>query len=212
MLDYLLHLDHSLGLLIQQYGVWTYLILFLIIFCETGLVVTPILPGDSLLFATGTLAAHGVLSVRWISLLLILAAVMGDTVNYWMGAILGPKVFHGSGRRFFNQEHLDRTHAFYERYGGKTIVLARFLPIVRTFAPFVAGMGRMTYRTFFAYNVVGGILWIGLFVLGGYYFGTLPVVKRHFSLAVLAIVGLSLLPALIGVVHRFFRSSPVNKL
>ncbi len=202
MLDYLLHLDRYLGLLIQQYGVWTYLILFLIIFCETGLVVTPILPGDSLLFAAGALAAHGTLSARWVCLLLVVAAVAGDTVNYWIGAILGPKMFHGGGRRFFNQEHLDRTHAFYERYGGKTIVLARFIPIVRTFAPFVAGMGRMTYRNFFAYNVVGGILWIGFFVLGGYYFGNLPVVRDHFSLVVLAIIGLSVLPALIEVIRR----------
>ena len=206
-LDAFLHLDRSLGLLIQQYGAWTYLVLFLIIFCETGLVVTPFLPGDSLLFAAGALAAHGALSIRWLCLLLVIAAVAGDTVNYWIGATLGPTVFHGHRRRFFNQDHLDRTHAFYERYGGKTIVLARFLPIVRTLAPFVAGVGRMTYRTFFVYNVLGGVLWIGLFVLGGYWFGNLPVVKEHFSLVIFAIIGFSVLPALIGMLRRRRRAA-----
>src|SRR5512137_1045433 len=170
-LDIILHLDTHLLDLCTQYGTWVYAILFIIIFCETGLVVTPFLPGDSLLFAVGSLAAIGALDLVTILLVLVVAAILGDTVNYWIGAYIGPKVFASGHSRFFKKEHLDRTHAFYEKYGGKTIVIARFVPIIRTFAPFVAGIGAMTYRKFFAFNVSGGILWVGLLVLSGYWFG-----------------------------------------
>lgn len=193
-IDLFLHLDRHLNEIIQAYGVWTYAILVLIIFCETGLVVTPLLPGDSLLFAAGALAALGSLNVWWLFLLLSLAAILGDTVNYWVGYVLGPKVFHQAEARFFKQEYLDRTHQFYEKHGGKTIIIARFIPIIRTFAPFVAGIGRMTYWRFITYNVVGGITWIAIFLFGGYHFGNLPVVKRNFTLVILAIIILSILP------------------
>lgn len=206
LMDYIIHVDVHLGALIQACGLWTYLALFLIIFCETGLVVTPVLPGDSLLFAAGAFAAKGALDVQWLTVLLVLAAVAGDTANYWIGHAVGPRLFHDGARRFFKREHLERTHRFYERHGGKAIVLARFIPIVRTFAPFVAGIGQMTYRRFLAYNVVGGIVWITLFVFGGYWFGNLPVVERHFTLVVLAIVFLSVLPALIELLRQRLRA------
>ncbi len=199
-IDFFIHLDHHLSSVIQSYGGWTYGILFLIIFCETGLVVTPILPGDSLLFATGALAASGSLNVVTIFLLLSAAAVLGDTVNYWIGYFVGPKVFHAEKKsRFFKKEYLDRTHRFYEKYGGKTIILARFVPIVRTFAPFVAGIGRMSYGRFLFYNVIGGVVWIALFVFGGYWFGNLPVVKENFTLVILGIIFLSILPVVIEI-------------
>lgn len=192
-IDLFLHLDQHLDVVIQHYGAWTYLILLAIIFCETGLVVTPFLPGDSLLFAAGTFAARGALDVHVLGLLLAGAAIAGDTVNYWVGAALGPGAF--SGRyRFLNQRHLQRTHAFYERHGGKTIVLARFVPIVRTFAPFVAGIGAMHYARFIAYNVAGGLVWVLMFVYGGYFFGGLEVVRRNFSLVIGAIIVISVLP------------------
>ena len=197
LVDVLLHLDRHLGTVIQDYGGWTYLILFLIIFCETGLVVTPILPGDSLLFAVGTFAARGALDLYVVLLLLSVAAVAGDTVNYAIGYRVGPQVFKRSGSRLLNREYLDRTHRFYERHGAKTIVIARFVPIVRTFAPFVAGIGRMGYGRFVAYNVAGGVGWIVLLVLGGYAFGNIPVVKRNFSLVIFAIIVLSILPGVI---------------
>jgi len=171
--DIFMHLDKHLGAVIQAYGTWTYLILFLIIFCETGLVVTPILPGDSLLFAAGAFAAIGALEVMWLFILLSIAAIAGDTVNYGIGSFMGPKVFHKENVRFLNREYLDRTHQFYERHGGKTIIIARFMPIIRTFAPFVAGLGKMTYVRFISYNVVGGIVWIAVFIFGGYYFGNI---------------------------------------
>ncbi|HXA95245.1 MAG TPA: DedA family protein [Candidatus Dormibacteraeota bacterium] len=197
LLDVLLHLDRHLSEVIQHYGVWTYLILFLIVFCETGLVVTPFLPGDSLLFAVGAFAAIGALDLWLVMLLLAAAAILGDSVNYAVGAQLGPRVFRGEGGRFLNRRHLERTHQFYERYGSKTIVIARFVPIVRTFAPFVAGIGRMSYGRFLFYNVAGALLWIVSLVMGGYLFGNIPVVRRNFSLVVFAIIGLSILPALI---------------
>jgi membrane-associated protein len=200
--DFVLHLDHHLAALIQDYGLWTYLILFLIIFCETGLVVTPILPGDSLLFAVGTFAASGALDLALVLLLLVVAAVAGDTVNYAIGARVGPRLFHKEGVRFLNREYLERTHRFYERYGAKTIVIARFVPIIRTFAPFVAGIGRMTYARFLAYNVAGGVSWILLLVLGGYAFGNIPVVRRNFSLVILAIIAISLLPGVIELLRQ----------
>jgi membrane-associated protein len=205
--DFILHLDRHLAALIQDYGLWTYLILFLIIFCETGLVVTPILPGDSLLFAVGTFAASGALDLGVILLLLSAAAIAGDTVNYAIGARVGPRIFHQEGVRFLNREYLDRTHRFYEQHGAKTIVIARFVPIIRTFAPFVAGLGRMSYARFITYNVVGGVGWIVCLVLGGYAFGNIPVVRQNFSLVIVAIIVLSLLPGLIEVLRQRRRAT-----
>jgi len=196
IIDLFLHLDQHLGQLITQYGTWTHLILFLIVFCETGLVVTPFLPGDSLLFAAGTFAALGALDLWIVVLLLILAAIAGDTVNYWIGAYIGPRAFRGD-IRFLRKEYLDRTHAFYEKHGGKTIIMARFVPLIRTFAPFVAGVGAMSYPRFITYNVVGAMLWVGLFVLGGYFFGNISVVRENFTLVILAIIAISVLPIVI---------------
>ncbi len=193
--DFFLHLDKHLAEVIQAYGTWTYGLLFTIVFLETGLVVTPLLPGDSLLFAAGSFAALGSLDIGLLFVLLSVAAVLGDTVNYAIGHYLGPKVFHFPKSRFFNPEHLKKTHAFYEKYGGKTIIIARFVPIVRTFAPFVAGIGAMSYMRFLAYNVAGGILWVAVCLSAGYYFGNLPFVKKNFSLVIIAIVLISILPA-----------------
>lgn len=202
-IDLFVHLDKHLNDILQQYGTWTYMILFAIIFCETGLVVTPFLPGDSLLFACGAFAAAGALDVSWICILLSIAAIAGDTVNYWIGAYIGPKAFSREDSRFFKKHHLIRTHEFYEKYGGKTIIFARFMPIIRTFAPFVAGIGRMSYGKFLAYNVTGGLLWIFGFVFMGYFFGNIPVVKRNFTLVIMAIIVLSVLPSVIEVIrHR----------
>jgi membrane-associated protein len=192
-IDLFLHLDKHLTALTAQYGGWTYGILFLVIFCETGLVVTPFLPGDSLLFAAGALAALGSLDPWLLFLLLAVAAILGDTANYWIGHVFGARLMRAN-TRWIKKEHLDRTHQFYERYGGKTIILARFVPIVRTFAPFVAGLGAMRYRYFLLCNVVGGVIWVGLFVFAGYFFGNLPPVRENFSLVIVAIIGLSLLP------------------
>ncbi len=207
LIDIVLHLDRHLSTVIQDYGVWTYLILFLIIFCETGLVVTPILPGDSLLFAVGTFAARSALDVGLVLVLLSIAAVAGDTLNYAIGYKLGPQVFRKEGVRFLNREYLDRTHQFYERHGAKTIVIARFVPIVRTFAPFVAGIGQMSYGRFLAYNVAGGVGWIGSLVLGGYAFGNIPVVKENFTLVIFAIIILSILPGVIEFMRQRARPS-----
>lgn len=192
-IDFFLHLDRHLAELIGRYGPWTYGILFLIVFCETGLVVTPFLPGDSLLFAAGTFAALGTLHPFVLFVLLTLAAILGDTVNYWIGARIGPRAFSGKVR-FLNQTHLRKTEAFYEKHGGKTIVIARFVPIIRTFAPFVAGIGTMAYPRFLAYNVIGAVLWVGLFVYGGYLFGNIPLVRQNFSLVIVAIILVSVLP------------------
>lgn len=206
VIDFFLHLDRHLSEVISRYGTWTHFILFLIVFCETGLVITPFLPGDSLLFAAGTFAALGALDLRLIVILLIVAAIVGDTLNYWIGSYIGPKAFRGNGR-FLKREYLDRTHAFYEKHGGKTIILARFIPIIRTFAPFVAGVGAMSYPKFLTYNVVGAVLWVGLLVLGGYFFGNIPVVRENFSLVILAIIFLSVLPIMVETV-RARRSRP----
>lgn len=197
IIDILLNIDEYLNVVIQSFGSWTYLILFLIIFCETGLVVTPILPGDSLLFAAGALAASSSLEVGWLFGLLVIAAIAGDTVNYWIGYFVGPRVFHNDNVRFLKREYLDRTHRFYEKYGGETIIIARFIPIIRTFAPFVAGVGSMTYWRFIAYNILGGIAWIAIFVFGGYYFGNLPIVRDNFSLVIIAIIVVSVMPGVI---------------
>ena len=195
-IDFFLHLDTYLNDIVREYGTWTYIILFLVIFAETGLVVTPFLPGDSLLFAVGALAATGPLNVWVMGILLTIAAIVGDTVNYWLGSKLGARVFDGRNR-FLKREYLERTERFYEKYGGKTIILARFVPIVRTFAPFVAGIGAMNYAKFITYNVVGGIAWVWIFLLGGFFFGNLPVVQENFGLVVIAIILLSVAPALV---------------
>lgn len=202
-MDIFMHLDRHLNAIIQNYGVWTYLILFLIIFCETGLVVTPILPGDSLLFAAGAFAALGSLDPVRLFGLLTTAAVAGDTVNYWAGYYIGPKVFHKEGVRFLNKRYLDRTHRFYERHGVKTIIMARFIPIIRTFAPFVAGIGRMAYLRFLSFSILGGMAWMAIFISGGYYFGNLPVVRHNFTSAIFAIIFISVLPGIVGFLrHR----------
>jgi len=201
LIELFLHLDKHLNVVIQTYGVWTYLLLFIVIFCETGLVVTPILPGDSLLFAAGTFAALGSLNIGLLFVLLAAAAIGGDTANYWIGHFVGPNV------PFMNKEYLDRTHRFYEKHGGKTIVLARFIPIIRTFAPFVAGIGKMTYWRFISYNVIGGLAWVALFTFGGYYFGNIPFVKRNFSIVIVAIIFISLLPMVIEFLSQRFRAS-----
>ena len=206
LIELFLHLDTYLNVVIQQYGVWTYVILFVVVFLETGVVITPFLPGDSLLFAAGAFAASGALEVSWLFGLLCVAAVLGDTVNYSIGYGLGPRAFHGQNR-FFKREHLERTHQFYERHGGKTIVVARFIPIIRTFAPFVAGIGRMSYGRFALYNIGGGLLWTVLFVFGGYYFGNLPVVRRNFTLVILAIGLLSLTPPIVELIQHARRKA-----
>jgi membrane-associated protein len=198
-IDFFLHLDVHLAEIIERFGAGAYGILFLIVFCETGLVVTPFLPGDSLLFAAGAFAALGSFELVPLMVLLIVAAIAGDTVNYWIGARIGPRAFSGNVR-FLKQEYLVRTTEFYEKHGGKTIVLARFIPIVRTFAPFVAGVGRMNYGRFLAYNVAGAVVWVTLFTLAGFYFGNIPAVKDNFTLVILAIIGISVLPIAIEMV------------
>ncbi|MEW6702818.1 MAG: DedA family protein, partial [Bacteroidota bacterium] len=193
IIDLFLHLDRHLHELIQQYGTFTYAILFIVIFAETGFVFTPFLPGDSLLFAAGTFAAKGSLNVHLLFIILSAAAIIGDTVNYWIGHYIGPKLFEKNSR-FLKKEYLDRTHRFYEKYGGKTIIIARFVPIVRTFAPFVAGVGSMTYSKFIAFNIIGGIFWCASFIYGGYFFGNLAFVKNNFSFVIIAIIVVSMLP------------------
>ncbi len=194
LIDFILHLDKHLAEIISQYGMWTYAILFFIIFMETGFVVTPFLPGDSLLFAAGTFAALDALNIFMLVGLLIVAAILGDTVNYWIGHSLGERAYQS---RWVKKEYLDRTHAFFEKHGGKTIFLARFVPIIRTFAPFVAGVGRMSYGYFITYNFVGGITWVMLFTLAGYFFGNIPFIKEHFSIVIIVIILLSLVPVVI---------------
>jgi len=204
-INYFMHLDKYLSAVIQSYGSWTYLLLFLIIFCETGLVVTPFLPGDSLLFAAGSFAALGALNTWWLFILLSLAAVLGDTINYWIGYLVGPKVFHNENVRFLNKKHLQKAHQFYEKYGGKTIIIARFVPIIRTFAPFVAGIGTMSYLKFLAYNIIGGVAWVGICVFSGFYFGNLPFVKKNFSLVILAIIFISLIPGILEFLNHYLQ-------
>jgi membrane-associated protein len=207
LINFILHIDQHLQEIISQYGTLTYLILFLIVFCETGLVVMPLLPGDSLLFAAGTFAALGSLNPWVLILILCIAAIGGDTVNYWIGRWVGPRAF--SGRiRWLRQDYLQRTQEFYHKHGGKTIVLARFVPIIRTFAPFVAGVGQMDYARFIGYNVGGGILWVVLFTLGGYLFGNLPAVRENFSLVVLGIIGVSMIPLVTEWIKARRRATP----
>jgi len=200
--DFFLHIDEHLNAIIEEYGLWTYLILFGIVFVETGVVIMPFLPGDSLLFAAGTFAASGALDLWVLLVLLSAAAILGDSVNYFIGARVGPKVFRRDDVRFLSKKHLDRTHAFYEKHGGKTIIIARFIPIIRTFAPFVAGVGSMTYPRFLAYNVIGGVLWVTVFCVGGYLFGNLEVVEDNFSFIIVAIVLISVMPAVVEYVRQ----------
>jgi len=201
IIDFILHIDVHLATLVAQYGVWVYAILFLILFCETGLVVTPFLPGDSLLFVAGALAAlpTNQLDVHVMALLMALAAILGDAVNYTIGRLFGEKLFSNPDSKVFRRSYLDKTHQFYARHGGKTIILARFVPIVRTFAPFVAGMGHMSYRHFALFNITGGVLWVALFTYAGYLFGDLPVVQENLKLLIVAIILLSILPGVIEV-------------
>jgi membrane-associated protein len=207
--DFILHLDTHLTQLVNQYGLLTYAILFLIVFAETGFVVTPFLPGDSLLFAAGAIAALGSLNIGLVIFLLIIAAIFGDTVNYWIGHFFGKKIIDNPKFPFINQEHIDKTEQFYRKHGGKTIILARFVPIVRTFAPFVAGVGTMHYDTFIKYNVIGGVAWIGLFSLGGYFFGNIPFIKENFHYAIFAIIFLSLVPVIYEYIqHKRYPNVP----
>lgn len=203
IVDFILHIDVHLSELIRDFGLWTYVILFLVITGETGLVIAPLLPGDSLLFASGTFAARGDLNLWVLLVSLSAAAVLGDALNYTVGRFLGPRLFRkGEGSRLFRKEYLDRTHDFFEKYGGATIIIARFLPIIRTFAPFVAGMGRMSYPRFLSYNVVGGIGWVSLFTLAGFYFANIPFVENHFPIVIVAIVLVSLVPTTVEVIRR----------
>lgn len=201
IIDFILHIDQHLAALSAQYGLWIYAILFLIVFCETGLVVTPFLPGDSLLFAAGGIAAVGGMNIHLMVLLLLAAAVLGDAVNFAVGKYFGAKLFANPDSKIFRRSYLDKTHAFYEKYGGKTIIIARFVPIVRTFAPFVAGMAEMDYAKFIRYNIIGAVLWVVLFSYAGYFFANLPVVKNNLGLVLGAIIVISVLPAVIEVIR-----------
>ena len=201
LIDFVLHMDEHLSVIISNYGTWTYGILFLIIFLETGFVITPFLPGDSLLFAAGSFAALGALNPVYLFILLSIAAVIGDTVNYSIGHYIGPRAFSGE-IKYLKKEHLDRTSEFYEKHGGKTIILARFIPIIRTFAPFVAGIGAMTYSKFILFNVVGGISWVAIFTFGGYYFGNLPFVRDNFEIVIFTIIFISFIPPVL----EFFKA------
>ena len=202
VIDFILHIEVHLDYLIQTYHTWTYLILFLIIFCETGVVVLPFLPGDSLLFAIGAFAARGSFDFWTISFTLLIAAIIGDSLNYSIGKYVGPKVFHKADSKFFSKGHLLKAQAFYEKYGAKTIIIARFIPIVRTFAPFVAGIGEMTYKKFMTYNVVGAVAWIFIFIPLGYFFGNLPFIQSNFKLVMIAIIVISVLPPIIEFIRE----------
>jgi len=201
-IDFVLHFDKHLNYVMESFGIWCYLLFFVIIFAETGLVVTPFLPGDSLLFALGTFAAIGSLEVGWLFVVISAAAILGDSANYAVGKYFGAMILNRQGAWFLKKEHIDRTHRFYEKYGAKTIVLARFVPIVRTFAPFIAGVGKMTYSRFFSYNVIGGLLWVLLFIFGGFFFGNIRIIKENFTLTIFAIIIISILPAVIEVIKE----------
>jgi len=203
LLEYVLHIDRYLDVLLQMYGPWFYGLLFLVLFAETGLVVTPFLPGDSLLFAAGALVARGAgLGIWWVFLIFAAAAVLGDTTNYWIGHTIGPRLLKNENSRILKKEYLDRTHAFFARYGGKTIVLARFVPFIRTFAPFLAGVGEMDYVHFITYNVVGGVLWVGLFLFGGFLFGRIPFVADNLILVLVAVVIITTIPIMVEYVRQ----------
>lgn len=207
-IDIVLHLEKHLAWLVQNYGAYVYAILFAIIFCETGLVITPFLPGDSLLFVAGTLAATGHMDVHTLFAALCCASFLGDNTNYWVGRFVGPRVFRSSRSRLLNRAHLEKTHRFYEKHGGKTIVIARFMPIVRTFAPFVAGIGHMNYAQFMAYSAVGAVFWIGFFVYGGYLFGNLPFIKQNLSWFIIGIVAISVAPGVIAWLKARSQAAP----
>lgn len=210
--SYILHLDKHLATLIENYGAYTYVIFFLIIFCETGLVVTPFLPGDSLLFAAGTFCALGTLDVHLLAFALIVSAILGDTVNYWIGNKFGEKLIK-KNNKLIKKEHLIKTQKFYEKHGGKTIILARFVPIVRTFAPFVAGIGKMDYSRFLSFNIIGGIAWVVTFVYGGYFFGNIPVIKNNFTVTIMIIIILSIAPGVVEFIrHKWSKKYPANPL
>src|SRR5258708_9806311 len=207
VVDLILHLDVHLKAIILQYGAWTYALLFFVIFMETGFVVTPVLPGDSLIFAAGTFAALGSLNLWLLLAFLATAAVVGDSVNYWIGYFVSERAYH---TRWIKKEYLDRTHAFFQKHGGKTVFLARFVPIIRTFAPFVAGIGKMPYSYFFSYNVLGGIVWVAVFTCAGYFFGNIPVIRDHFSLVIIVIILISLVPMVIEALKLRRESAPTN--
>jgi membrane-associated protein len=211
LINFILHLDEHLIAFVTAYGIWTYALLFLIIFCETGIIFSAVLPGDSLLFAAGALTANlsDILNVHVLFVLLVTASVAGNGFNYFVGKWLAPRVFYSRSSWLFNKKHIDKAHGFFERYGGKTIIIARFIPMIRTFAPFVAGIGYMTYRQFMIYSLIGALLWVGFLVYGSYFFGNIPVVKQHFSLVMLAIIGMSILPALIEFMRRKIRNALV---
>lgn len=200
--DIIVHLDKHLGLVIQQYGVHTHILLCVVLFCETGLVATPFLPGDSLLFAAGAFAGLGSLDIGWLVTSLPIAAMLGDSSNYWIGRKAGPKVFSSESSRLLNRRHLDRTHEFYVRYGGKTVIIARFVPIIRTFAPFVAGVGAMSYGRFLVFSIAGNIGWVLIFTLAGYFFGNIALVRQNFTLVILAIIVISVLPGVMGYLRE----------
>jgi membrane-associated protein len=205
VVEILLHLDKHFGLIIRDYGSWTYMLLFVIIFCETGLVViTPFLPGETLLFAAGTFASLGLLDEEWLIIILSVAAITGDNLNYWLGYFLGPKALEKKESLFFSKEHITQTHEFYRKYGGNTIIIARFIPFIRTFSPFVAGIGRMSYKRFTAYDIIGGVAWILTFVLGGYFFGRIPLVKNNFIFVIIAVVLIAILPALVKFLYNIY--------
>lgn len=198
----ILNLDKYLNIIVQDYGMWTYVILFIIIFCETGLVVTPFLPGDSILFATGALASIGVLKIIPLFIIFYLAAVIGDTVNYHIGQKIGNKISDKQDVKYINKEYLKKTHSFYEKHGSMTIVVGRFIPIIRTFVPFVAGIGEMRYSKFITYNILGGFIWVVLFLVGGYFFGNLPFIKQHFSYVLIAIMIISIIPVIVEFIKE----------
>lgn len=212
LIDYILHIDIHLAALTAQYGVWIYAILFVIIFCETGLVVTPFLPGDSLLFVAGALASVGAnhINVHLILWLLIMAAVLGDALNYTIGKFFGNKLFTNPHSKIFKRSYLEKTHAFYEKHGGKTIIIARFVPIVRTFAPFVAGMGKMSYKHFGSFNIIGGVAWVSIFLYAGYFFGELEFVKQNLSILMIAIIFVSIIPAIVEVLRARLATKKVK--
>lgn len=198
LIDFIIHIDKHLAEIIQAYGIWTYLILFLIIFCETGLVVTPFLPGDSLLFVIGALGAAGSLDLKLVLILLVVAAIGGNTLNYFIGKIIGQKILEMKKIRIIKKEYIEKTQAFYEKHGGKAIMLSRFLPILRTFAPFVAGIGKMSFSKFIVYNIIGGAAWVLTFIYAGYFFGNIPTVKNNFTFVIFGIIFVSLIPAVVG--------------
>lgn len=212
IIDYILHLDENISNIINFFGPISYVIVFLIIFAETGLVITPFLPGDSLLFIVGTLAGKGDLQIWIIYFTVLIAAIMGDSTNYWFGHKIGPKVFSKENSRMFKKEHLEKTREFYEKHGGKTIILARFVPIIRTFAPFVAGIGKMHYGTFFLYNIVGAFIWSTSLIFAGYFFGGLPIIKENFEYAVMGIILVSLMPMLFEYIKHKYQTSKNNIL